>query len=163
LAESKAGIMTAARSASLDDALFDGRGSDSNNEDSSSDAGFGSSSSSSRSSSMVGFEEVSVVEGQVEVGEVDVGEEKEEEEEGEGYFAGWTMNPHSNPLARGGVSSDDKAGVLDYVLHSAHHLAPKRAAIDVLNTMRAATEIKAGKKTFTDLSDHYPVMARFEF
>lgn len=77
----------------------------------------------------------------------------------------FTMNPTTNELATGGISADEDGlpSIYDFVLFSKEHKAPKFKFVKALFETKHFPGYRFRGKTYTDLSDHYPVFATLKF
>lgn len=80
----------------------------------------------------------------------------------------YSFNSESNVLARPGLSSDGSNELLDYVLYSRDHRRPSSSETWILPLRSTAawawTRQRKAKTTWmNDLSDHYPVVAKYRF
>lgn len=78
----------------------------------------------------------------------------------------YSFNSGTNLLAAPGLSSDGACELLDYVLYSKDHRLPVESStwICPLRATAAWSTRRKGKKIMIkDLSDHYPIMAKYNF
>jgi endonuclease/exonuclease/phosphatase family metal-dependent hydrolase len=75
----------------------------------------------------------------------------------------FSFNTLNNELAVGGLSADIACALLDYVLFSNLHQQPTSVRTTVLHEVRAEQPYRYNGRELRDLSDHFPVLARFSF